>query len=65
MRRARDDGTHRAYHSAWRRYDAWCRSLGREPFAGDPDTIAMHVVRCANQGFAVSSDHRSTAADLD
>jgi len=30
-------------------------SSGREPLAADPDTIAMYVVRCADQGFAVSS----------
>ena len=53
--RARGDGTRRAYRSAWRQYEAWCRSLGREPLAADPDTIAMYVVRCADQGFAVSS----------
>jgi site-specific recombinase XerD len=53
--RARGIGTQRAYRSAWRQYDAWCRSLGREPLAADPDTIAMYVVRCADQGFAVSS----------
>ncbi len=53
--RARGDGTRRAYRSAWRQYEAWCHSLGREPLAADPDTIAMYVVRCADQGFAVSS----------
>jgi site-specific recombinase XerC len=53
--RARGDGTRRAYRSAWRQYQAWCHSLGREPLAADPDTIAMYVVRCADQGFAVSS----------
>ena len=53
--RARGDGTRRAYRSAWRQFEAWCRSLGREPLAADPDTIAMYVVRCADQGFAVSS----------
>jgi site-specific recombinase XerD len=53
--RARGDGTRRAYRSAWRQYEAWCHSLGREPLAGDPDTVAMYVVRCADQGFAVSS----------
>ena len=36
-------------------YEAWCRSLGREPLAADPDTIAMYVVRCADHGLAVSS----------
>jgi site-specific recombinase XerD len=53
--RARGDGTRRAYRSAWRQYEAWCNSLGREPLGADPDTIAMYVVRCADQGFAVSS----------
>ena len=53
--RARGDGTRRAYRSAWRQYEAWCHSLGREPLAADPDTIAMYVVRCADQGYAVSS----------
>ncbi len=53
--RARGDGTRRAYRSAWRSFEAWCHSLGREPLAADPDTIAMYVVRCADQGFAVSS----------
>jgi site-specific recombinase XerD len=53
--RARGEGTRRAYRSAWRQYEVWCRSLGREPLAADPDTIAMYVVRCADQGFAVSS----------
>jgi site-specific recombinase XerD len=53
--RARGDGTRRAYRSAWRSFETWCQSLGREPLAADPDTIAMYVVRCADQGFAVSS----------
>ena len=53
--RARGDGTRRAYRAAWQQFDTWCRTLGREPLAADPDTIAMYVVRCADQGFAVSS----------
>ena len=53
--RARGDGTRRAYRSAWRSFETWCHSLGREPLAADPGTIAMYVVRCADQGFAVSS----------
>ena len=53
--RAKGDGTRRAYRSAWRSFENWCRGLGREPLAGDPDTIAMYVVRCADAGFAVSS----------
>ena len=35
-----------------RQYEAWCASLGREPLAGDPDTVAMYVVRCADAGSA-------------
>jgi site-specific recombinase XerD len=53
--RARGDGTRRAYRSAWRGYEAWCASLGREPLAADPDTVAMYVVRLADAGLAVSS----------
>ena len=53
--RARGDGTRRAYRSAWRSFETWCQSLGREPLAADPDTIAMYVVHCADQDFAVSS----------
>ena len=53
--RARGDGTRRAYRSAWRSFETWCHSLGRDPLAADPDTIAMYVVRCADQGFAVSA----------
>ncbi len=39
--RARGDGTRRVYRSAWRGYEAWCRSLGREPLSGDPQLLAM------------------------
>src|SRR5690242_19149293 len=35
--RARGIGTRRAYRSAWRQYEAWCHSLGREPLGADPD----------------------------
>jgi hypothetical protein len=60
--RARGDGTRRAYRSAWRQFEAWCASLGREPLAADPDTLAMYVVRCADQGYAVSSIRMYLAA---
>ena len=60
--RAKGDGTRRAYRSAWRSFESWCRDLGREPLAGDPDTIAMYVVRCADAGLAVSSIRVALAA---
>jgi site-specific recombinase XerD len=60
--RAKGDGTRRAYRSAWRSFEAWCRDLGREPLGADPDTIAMYVVRCADAGFAVSSIRVALAA---
>jgi hypothetical protein len=49
--RARGDGTRRAYRTAWRQYETWC-----------PDTIAMHVVRLADAGLAVSSIRVALAA---
>ena len=60
--RARGEGTRRTYRSAWRQYEAWCRSLGREPLAADPDTIAMYVVRLADEGLTVSSIRVALAA---
>jgi site-specific recombinase XerD len=60
--RARGDGTRRAYRSAWRQYAAWCATLAREPLGADPDTIAMYVVRLADQGRAVSSIRVALAA---
>jgi site-specific recombinase XerD len=53
--RARGDGTRRAYRAAWAGFCQWCASLGREPLAGDPDTIAMYLVRRADDGCAVST----------
>lgn len=53
--RARGDGTRRAYRSAWRQFQAWCESLGRRPLPADPDTLAMYMVRRADDGRAVSS----------
>ena len=53
--RARGEGTRRAYRSAWGSFEAWCASLGREPLAGDPETLAMYAVRLADRGLAVST----------
>ncbi len=59
---ARGPGTRRAYRSAWHGYEAWCRSLGREPLDGDPDTVAMYVTKRADHGLAVSSIRVALAA---
>jgi hypothetical protein len=61
--RARGDGTRRAYRAAWRQFEAWCRTLGREPLAADPDTIAMYVVRCADQGLRRQLDPGASRGD--
>jgi hypothetical protein len=53
--RARGNGTRRAYRAAWSVFTQWCDSLGRNPLAGDPDTIAMLLVRRADDGHAVST----------
>ena len=60
--RAHGAGTRRAYRSAWRAYDAWCRALGREPLGGNPETIAMYIVRRADEGLSVSSLRVALAA---
>src|ERR1700710_224947 len=60
--RAHGTGTRRAYRSAWRGFAAWCRSLGRDPLAGDADTVAMYVVRRADDGMAVASIRVALAA---
>jgi len=60
--RARGPGTLRAYRSAWTGYEAWCRSLGRDPLDGDPETVAMYVTRRADDGLAVSSLRVALAA---
>jgi hypothetical protein len=38
--RPRGERTRRAYRAAWRQFDTWCRALGSEPLAPDPDTLA-------------------------
>ena len=53
--RARGPGTRRVHRSAWRGFEAWCRSLGREPLSGDPELVAMYATRRADQGVAVST----------
>ncbi|MFL5283628.1 MAG: hypothetical protein ACJ8AW_22225 [Rhodopila sp.] len=53
--RSRGEGTRRAYRAAWGGFCRWCESLGRAPLAGDPDTIAMYLVRRADDGCAVST----------
>ncbi len=60
--RARGAGTRRAYRSAWRAFQAWCAGLGRCPLPADPDTLAMYVVRRADDGLAVSSLRVALAA---
>jgi site-specific recombinase XerD len=60
--RARGDGTRRTYRSAWRHYETWCASLGRTPLPADPDTLAMYVVRRADEGKTVSAIRVALAA---
>ena len=60
--RARGAGTRRTYKSAWTHFSQWCRDLGREPLCGDPDLIAMYIVRRADDGLTVSSIRVALAA---
>lgn len=60
--RARGDGTRRTYRSAWTHFSTWCAGLGRDPLSGDPDLVAMYIVRRADDGLAVSSIRVALAA---
>lgn len=60
--RARGDGTRRTYRSAWVHFSAWCAKLDRDPLSGDPELVAMYVVRRADDGLAVSSIRVALAA---
>lgn len=51
---ARSPATLRAYRSAWRQYDAWCRDLGFEPLAGEAGQVGMYLTRAAER-LAVAS----------
>jgi len=53
--RARGEGTRRAYRSAWKTYEAWCEALGRAPLGGDPDTLALYAVHCADRGLSLAT----------
>jgi site-specific recombinase XerD len=53
--RAHGEGTRRAYRSAWRGYEAFCRAHGRAPLAGDVETVAMYAVARADAGLSVAS----------
>ena len=53
--RARAQNTQRVYRSAWRGYEVWCRSHGKNPLSGDPGLIAMFATWRADQDVAVST----------
>ena len=60
--RARGDGTRRAYRAAWRQFDVWCRTRSAASRSPPIPTPSPCVVRCADQGFAVSSIREHLAA---
>ncbi|WP_020398969.1 site-specific integrase [Kordiimonas gwangyangensis] len=40
---ARSENTRRAYRTAWRQYEDWCKGVGVEPLSGDPGTVALYL----------------------
>src|SRR5918997_6078559 len=46
---ARGPGTLRAYHSAWRQYDAWCTRLGLPALSADPRLVGMYLTAAAER----------------
>jgi integrase len=53
--------TRAAYRSDGRAFAAWCRSRGLDPLAATPETVALHLSSCAEQGLAPSSLGRRLA----
>ncbi|MCW1823132.1 site-specific integrase [Mycobacterium senegalense] len=44
---SQSEGTRRAYESAWRRFEGWCRIHGHQPLPAHPATIAAYLVDAA------------------
>lgn len=44
---SQSEGTRRAYSSAWRRFDWWCRRAGYEALPAHPTVIAAYLVDAA------------------
>lgn len=44
---SQSQGTRRAYESAWRRFEWWCRTNGHQPLPAHPATIAAYLVDAA------------------
>lgn len=44
---SQSEGTRRAYSSAWRRFEGWCRRAGYEALPAHPATVAAYLVDAA------------------
>ncbi|SKE69452.1 integrase [Mycobacteroides abscessus subsp. massiliense] len=44
---SQSEGTRRAYSSAWRRFEGWCRRSGYEALPAHPATVAAYLVDAA------------------
>ena len=48
MAASRSAGTHRAYASAWSRFETWCATTGHIPLPAHPATVAAYLVTAAD-----------------
>ncbi|MFK7990874.1 MAG: tyrosine-type recombinase/integrase [Sandaracinaceae bacterium] len=62
VEQARSPETRRAYDGDWRRFAAWCRSLGRAPFPAEPDSVALYLTELAARGRKLATLRRARAA---
>lgn len=71
---ARSENTRRAYRTAWRQYEDWCKGVGVEPLSGDPGTVALYLshlsikvqpVTLKARLAAISVAHRLAGRSLD
>lgn len=62
VKAARSPNTRRAYESAWRHWNAWCRLHGFQALPADPLTVAAYLTERAKEGRSVSTLDTARAA---
>lgn len=56
------DHTRREYSRDWTKFNAWCSEAGRDPFPTSRETVSLYITDLLNQGAAITSVVRYTAA---
>jgi hypothetical protein len=59
---AKAPSTHRAYRGAWRRFVAWCESVGLIALPAQAEALALYVTYLAEQGKKVGTIEKAVGA---